>query len=128
MVRLLLTFPLFLNACMGDETLTAYGAADQKWHLQSINEKAFSATAILTFPESGKVTGTAPCNNFFASQNAPYPWFEVGPIGATKRACPDLALEQEFFKALSSMTISEISGGTLILSNDAKERLIFKSR
>lgn len=118
---------LLLATCGKDETVSAYGAADKVWALTSINEQNFPVRATLTFPEPGRINGEGPCNSYFASQSAPYPWFEVGPIGSTKRACPELAEEARFFKTLSSMTISEVSGDTLILSNDERQKMIFTS-
>ncbi len=126
-MRLSFLFLTMLFGCNADETLSAYGAAEREWRLTNLNDAPFNAQVILTFPEPGKIAGRAPCNSFSAAQTAPYPWFEVGAIASTKRACADLDLEQEFFTALKSMTISEVSGDTLILSNDAKERLVFKA-
>ncbi len=108
---------LLLAACQSDETLVAYGG-EGTWQLQSINDQPFTATATLTLGTEGQVSGKAPCNSYGASQTAPYPWFQLSPIRATKRACADLAAEHLFFKTLSSMTLSEISGPVLILSND----------
>lgn len=129
MLRPTLLFILGLNGCVsGDETLTGYGAADRIWVLQSMDGKIFPATATIAFPEEGRITGDAPCNAYFGQQTAPYPWFEVKNIGSTKRACPELSMESEFFKALSEMAISEVSTTTLILSNDQKRTMIFTPR
>lgn len=51
---------LALAGCAGDETVGAYGAADQDWHLQSIDGVAFSAKAVLRFPQEGQLSGEAP--------------------------------------------------------------------
>lgn len=119
---------LALASCSQDETLSAYGASDKVWVLTSIDGAKILVEATLTFPEPGKIAGQAPCNSYFAAQNAPYPWFEVGSIAMTKRACPSLTEEAAFVNALSEMTISEVSGDTLILSNDAKRKMVFKAR
>lgn len=127
MLRLPLLFLLFLGLCdRPDETLSGYGAEQATWVLISIDGAPYPARATLTFPEEGKIAGNAPCNSYFGAQSAPYPWFEAPNIASTKRACPDLAAETEYFKALSQMTISEVSETTLILSNDAKRTMIFE--
>ena len=49
-----------------------------------------------------------------------------GPAAAPRRACPALDEEGQYLAALAAMTISEVSGDTLILSNEADQRLVFK--
>ena len=105
-----------LAACAADETITAYGAGDRVWHVSEINDAAFDATATISFAAAGTVTGTAPCNTFTARQMAPYPWIELGPIAATKRACPDLAQEATFFEVLSAVNTADVLGGMMILT------------
>jgi heat shock protein HslJ len=129
MLRLTLLLFLSLNLCnRADETLSGYGAADTVWILQSIDGKRFSPRATITFTEEGKIAGEAPCNRFFGAQLAPYPWFEAAQIASTKRSCPDHKAETQFLRALSEMTISEVSATTLILSNDAKRVMVFTSQ
>lgn len=122
-----LTLPLIfaLSACQADETLSGYGAAGVTWRLTSLDGAAFSARATLEFPEPGKISGAAPCNRYFGAQTAPYPWFKIEGLGRTKRACPELAQESAYFSALSEMTLSEVTGATLILSNDAGREMLF---
>ncbi|KIC35006.1 META domain-containing protein [Leisingera sp. ANG-M7] len=128
MLRVVLITSLLLpSACTGDETLSAYGAAGTEWQLQSIDGSAFAAKAILTFPEPGKIAGQAPCNRFLGSQTAPYPWFETGPLAVTRMACPELEAEDAFLKALQKMTLAEVSGDVLILSNEAGREMLFKA-
>ncbi len=116
-----------LCACMGDETVAQYGGADAEWQLVEIDGNPFDARATLNLAEPGKITGQAPCNRYFGTQRAPYPWFAAKGIGATRRACPDLAAEQHFLKALGDMTLSEVAGDVLILSNDAGREMVFKA-
>ncbi|MGC1495846.1 MAG: META domain-containing protein [Sulfitobacter sp.] len=112
-------------ACKKDETVRAYGGAGKDWHLSELNENPFTAKATLTFPEAGRIAGNAPCNSYNATMTVPYPWFEVGPIAATKRACPDLAAEAAFFAALDTATLSEVQGNFLILSNTDGLSMVF---
>ncbi|MCP5037591.1 MAG: META domain-containing protein [Rhodobacteraceae bacterium] len=116
---------LALTACKKDETISAFVPPGSIWRLAEVNGQAFPASATITFPEPGKIVGKAPCNNYSTSQNAPYPWFEAGPIQTTKIVCPELSREQTFVAALASATLVEVSGKTLILSNDTGLNLIF---
>ena len=118
---------LATTACRGDETLRAYGAADRIWTLVELDGKPFTARASIEFPEAGKIAGQAPCNRYFADLTVPYPWFETGPIGATKMACPDLDAEAQFFEALDTMSLSEVLNNTLILSTPEGREMVFKT-
>jgi len=116
-----------LFACKPDETIAGYGAADRVWVLTELDGAAFSAKATMQFPEPGKIAGAAPCNRYSGAMTAPYPWFEAGQLAVTRMACPDIAAESAFFEALSGMTQSEVSGNTLILSNEAGREMVFKA-
>lgn len=112
-------------ACEADETVARYGAAGVTWTLTELNGAPFDARATVEFEPGGPVSGQAPCNRFTATNSVPYPWFEVGPIAATRMACPDLEAETAFFDAFGAMTQSEVRQGTLFLRNDAGEEMVF---
>ncbi|MBE1285914.1 MAG: META domain-containing protein [Rhodobacteraceae bacterium] len=116
-----------LAACSPDETVSAYGGADKIWVLSELDGNAFSARATLTFPEPGRIAGQSPCNTYSGQMEAPYPWFETGPLAVTRRACPDMAQEQVFLAALDAMTQSEVSGDVLVLSTEDGREMVFKS-
>jgi len=125
---ILLSALLIGSACMSDESVAKYGAAGKTWALHEIDGAPFSARTTLEFDKAGWITGQAPCNRFSAKQTAPYPWFKTGPAIATKMACQDLKQEQVFFEALGAMSLSEVSGAALILSNDDGRSMIFKAQ
>ncbi|MEP1767892.1 MAG: META domain-containing protein [Sulfitobacter sp.] len=116
-----------LSACNKDETVRAYGGGDHIWILSELNHAPFPAHATLTFPKTGEIAGDGPCNSYFGTMEAPYPWFAVGPIGSTRMACPTLAAETMFLNALEAATLSEIAGKTLILSNTDGLHMVFKA-
>ena len=126
-LRISLILLVLLPACRDDESVRAYGAADKQWRLIELNDQPFIAKATLTFPEEGRIAGSAPCNSYSGTMTVPYPWFEAGPIAATKRACPDLAEESAFFAALDAVTLSEVLGDTMILSNTDGLSMVFKA-
>ena len=129
MNRILLAVALCAGVagCFADETVAGYGARDKAWLLDELDGAPFSAKATLIFPNKGRIAGDAPCNKYSATMEAPYPWFETGPILVTRRACPDLEAEGDFLRALESMSQAEVLGSVLILSNDAGREMVFKS-
>jgi len=123
MTRLILTLPLLaLFQCDSDETVAAYGAT---WILQEIDGQPFEASALLRFPEDGRIEGNAPCNSYNGTLSAPYPWFEIQDLAATRAACTGLQAEGMYFAALMAMTQSEVSGDVLILRNDDGHEMVF---
>ncbi|MEM9342924.1 MAG: META domain-containing protein [Pseudomonadota bacterium] len=121
-----LLIPLLLGYC-ADETISGYAEPTVTYRLVEIDGAAFAASATISFPDEGKIAGSGPCNTYSATQSAPYPWFAVGPIAATKRVCPELEAEAAFFTALSEMSLSEVAGPVLILSNDAGREMVFQA-
>jgi heat shock protein HslJ len=116
-----------LTACV-DESISGYADPDLEYHLIDIDGVSFTSRATITFPEEGRVAGQAPCNRYFATQTEFYPWFGLTGIGATRMACPELTLEAEFLSALEDMTLAEVSGSTLILSNTDGRKMVFEAR
>lgn len=128
MIRGILTLALVagLSTCKGDETVAAYDGGKQ-WRLAELNGALFSDRATLTFGKDGKVTGQAPCNSFVSEQTKPYPWIGFGPILSTRKSCPELPAETAFFAALTEMTLAEVSGDLMILSDDNGRQMLFKA-
>ncbi len=118
---------LTLANCRGDESVARYGGANTDWQLMELDGAPFDARATLRLGEDGEISGEAPCNRYFGTQTAPYPWFKAEKIGATRRACLELDRETTYLTALSEMTLSEVTGDTLILSNDAGREMVFKA-
>ncbi len=118
---------LGLMGCETDETVAAFAGDATVFALQSLDGAPFPASATLDVGTPGQITGDAPCNSYSADQSAPYPWFAVGPIAATRRACSDLAAETTFFDALAAMTLVEVVGETLILSNTDGGEMVFQA-
>ena len=117
-----------LGQCSGDETISAYGGANAIWEIAEIDGAPFPYPATLVLPEEGQLSGNAPCNSYSGEQTAPYPWFEPRAIRSTRRACPDLKAENTYLKALQDMTLAEIAGSTLILSNTSGREMLFHAK
>ncbi len=120
---------LFLLGLLGcaDETISGYADPDAVYRLAEIDGTPFEPRATIAFRIEGMAEGEAPCNAWSATQSVPYPWFEIGPIAATKRACPNLAAEAAFFETLGQMSLAEVQGPILILSNDAGREMVFEA-
>ncbi|WP_297773196.1 META domain-containing protein [uncultured Roseovarius sp.] len=110
-----------------DETVSGHGGATATWTLQSIDGTPFTARATLSFPKEGTLVGEAPCNRYSGAQTLPYPWFRAEALVATKRACPDLEAETRYLRALAEMTLVEVAGDTLLLTNDAGREMVFRA-
>lgn len=117
---------LVLMGCVKDETVAGFLPKDTSFQLTEVNGNPAPYQANIQFGEKGRVTGSAPRNRYFATNDAPYPWFALSEIGSTKMAGPDLTHEVMFFNTLKSMTLAEVSGPVLILSNDAGQTLTFQ--
>ena len=127
MWRLLMTSLVLPFSGCADETVSGYADPAAVYLLAEIDGEAFGSRASMSFPEEGQATGEAPCNRWSAAQSAPYPWLELGPIAATRRACPALEDERRFFEALAEMTLVEVQGDVLILSNDDGREMTFQA-
>ena len=110
-----------------DETLAAYAEDGTVYALHELGGAPFEAEATIGFSE-GMAGGRAPCNSWRAELAVPYPWFELGPVAATRAVCPDFAEERRFFEALGAMTLAEVAGPVLILSDGAGREMVFRAR
>ncbi len=117
-----------LAACTSeDETVAAYGGDIHTWRLTELDGVEITYATRMTFAHQGSVDGEGPCNPFTATQRSPYPWFELDPFISVDDFCSKLDQETEFFDALQAMSVSEVVGDTMILSNDAGREMVFKA-
>ncbi len=125
-MRWFFIFTAFLVSC-SDESISGFANRDTVYRLVEIDGEVFSARATIAFPEPGRAHGEGPCNAWSAPQTVPYPWIMLGPIAATKRACPDLQAEGRYFAALGAVTLAEVAGDVLILSSDDGLEMVFNA-
>ena len=59
--------------------------------------------ATLDLSQNGLLTGQAPCNRYFADMALQGESLDLGPIGATKMACPEMKGESDYFALLGQM-------------------------
>ncbi len=73
--------------------------------------------ATLTFPEDGKVAGNGSCNRFFGPAEIQGQVIKLGPLGATRMACPEALMNQEtkYLNALQAAERFEWKNGKLLI-------------
>lgn len=125
-MRWMIVFFALLVGC-SDESISGFADRETVYRLAELNGNRFTPRATIRFPEPGRASGEGPCNTWFAAQTVPYPWIALGPIAATKRACPQLSDEARYFAALEQATLAEVSGDVLILSSDDGLEMIFRA-
>lgn len=116
---------LALAGCDPSETLARYGGRNFQWHLAEIDGVAVPFSATLIFGFHGTVLGDGPCGPYAAELLVPYPWFELEAIEHTQPGCAQSASQQAYLDALRVMTLAEVSGASLVLSNDAHREMVF---
>jgi hypothetical protein len=104
-----------LTACASDETVAGFAGTDRAW------KSAGDTGIVLRFQSGGRVKGSSPCGDFAGEQTAPYPWFDLLVQKMPGSPC-DIDVLQ-----LTTMTQSEVSGDTLLLSNDSGISLEFRA-
>ena len=74
--------------------------------------------------EDSKVAGFAGCNNYFSTYTLSGNTLSLGPAGATRKLCPDMSVEDVFFKNLPNIARFEIVKKELYLYDQKDELLI----
>ncbi len=108
---------LMLVAACADETVSGY-AEPGPWRLTELNGAPVGYAATLTFPRQGRVEGRLPCHDWRAQQTAPYPWFLLSHFELGQRPCAEPGIDEPVVHALASVTLAEVQGKVLILSDE----------
>ena len=119
----------------GTATLADLGGNEWLLAKFSATEPVTADTVAYFHVETGKLVGKGPCNSFSAPATGEPSGFKikVGPIVATKMACPAprQPLEDRFFKQLESVTSFSFAGGRLVMEygdKGAPTMMVFTSR
>lgn len=130
MRRALCLASLALAACAADPPAPAPAPlAGSVWLLDSLRGAPVTTPVSLNFTDQ-RVEGVAPCNRYFGAyaRAATGDGLSIGPVAATRRACPDLALEDAFLGALTDAAALRIAGATLILLDEDSNEIMRLSR
>ncbi len=84
------------------------------WMLSALGDDAVTAPISLTL-KGERIEGVGPCNRYFGAFRRDGAALSIGPIAATRRACPELALEQRYFAALTDVAGAQIEGDQMAL-------------
>jgi len=126
MIWLILHLLLYGPAGFRDETLAAYAERDVAYRLEPAEDAPAVGTLTLRFPKVRSVEVRTHCASYHAALTVPYPWFRTARWQVADRHCDPGSQDLLFRDALRRMTLAEILGDTLILSNDIGEALIFR--
>lgn len=90
-------------------TLSVAQLAGPGWQLARFdwNETLAEGISITATFEGERISGFGGCNRYFATIEAPTPYeLKIGPVGATRKACPPPQMEAEdrYLKALEAAT------------------------
>lgn len=96
------------------------------WALMEIDGSAVidRVQSTIRFEENDRIVGWGGCNRYFAAVRSGFNYFEVGPIGSTRRICPPVVMEQEerFFAALQKASSIRMEGDDLVIDSEATEK------
>lgn len=97
------------------------------WTLQTIDGAPYRAPITLSFTGPGQFAGQGPCNTYSGSAEGSLPAFHPTTIGASRMACPKLAMEQEYLQLLYAVESAELTGAGLVLTTVNGRKLVFSA-
>ncbi len=116
----------------GESTASADDLTGQTWILVSQAGEAVdpSLGTSATFGADGRVTGGGGCNQYNASYSTDGDTIAIGPISATRMACPPHvdAAESAYFSALENATGFAIDGPDLVIATTDGSTLEFQAQ
>lgn len=99
-----------------------------KWRAVSIGDEAIPANSgiYIRFEVDGSIEGNAGCNGFFGSLEQRDSGVGVGPLGATRMACPDpiMSRETSFIDAVQKMASFQSTSDSLSLLDEESDVLV----
>ena len=109
-------------ACCGEGNLPM---ENTKWNLTELQGAAndvFADADTFWFSLDGEsIVGVGACNRFFGGYKMTQSGsFEVGAMGMTRMACPDMELEDAFVRIIDEADSYEIKGNVMILKKGAE--------
>ena len=117
---------LFLWARIMDETELDNSGLINEWTVIKIKglEQLNASPTMIFEKEDSRVAGFAGCNNYFSTYTVSGNTLSLGPAGATRKLCPDMSVEDVFFKVLPNIARFEIVKKELYLYDQKDELLI----
>ena len=101
-----------------------------KWEVAQISGMIIFTTETTKLPtldfdaEKMTVNGTTGCNNYSGSYTMDGSQLAFGPMATTRMACPDIAIESGFQKAIAKIGSYKINGDLLRFFDDSGVELL----
>jgi heat shock protein HslJ len=99
-----------------------------KWRAVSVGDEAIPANSgiYILFEVDGSIEGHAGCNGFFGSLEQRDSGVGVGPLGATRMACPEPIMNREvgFIDAVQKTASFQSTSDSLSLLNEESDVLV----
>lgn len=104
---------------------------DKDWRLVSIQGELVDTAGMHRIPairfskSDHRVSGNGGCNGMGGTYTVTGEKLHFSPLISTKMACPNLSVEDKYFKALNQVTRFEVGDGRLELFSDNGSLLLF---
>ncbi len=118
--------------CRSYQKKTRRPLVGTEWQLiqlggETIQPREGSFTITLS-AENGQLSGVGACNRLSGTYKSDEKRsLKIGPLAATRMACPDLKREQAFIEALESATHYDMDGPMLLILSDGELRAVFQA-
>lgn len=119
--------------CRSYQKKTRRPLVGTEWQLiqlggETIQPREGSFTITLS-AENGQLSGVGACNRLSGTYKSDEKRsLKIGPLAATRMACPDLKREQAFIEALESATHYDMDGPMLLILSDGELRAVFQAK
>ena len=119
--------------CRSYQKKTRRPLVGTEWQLvqlggETIQPREGSFTITLS-AEKGQISGVGACNRISGTYKSDEKRsLRIGPLAATRMACPDLEREQAFIEALESATHYDMDGPMLLILADGELRAVFQAK
>ena len=118
--------------CRSYQKKTRRPLVGTEWQLiqlggETIQPQEGSFTITLS-AEKGQISGVGACNRLSGTYKSDEKRsLKIGPLAATRMACPDLKREQAFIEALESATHYDMDGPMLLILSNGELRAVFQA-
>lgn len=117
-----------MGSGQGTMPVTVEMLASSAWRPERLAEMPLDAATAMRvqFEQDGTLSGHGGCNRFTGGFQIVDEVLKIGPLGATRMACPEPAMSFEiaFLDALESVTMAEAHNGRIILKNASGDALV----
>lgn len=97
-----------------------------EWVLEEMGGRGVAdrVQSTIIFQTKERIVGWGGCNRYFSGSRSDGRDIDIGPIGATRRVCPAVVMDQEarFFKALEKANRISMEGPHLLIHCEGMEK------